>query len=146
MRFFKKSLLSNLVKKKLLWHMRLTRYLFKGKQMAPNTINDLPIENNERWAQAQKDLETGPRIQEGRHVVGPAQVDVTEPSYPSAIAALVGQGQANIPWAIIEPPAIYTTRRSDLFTEQLAPRLGDNPKLELIKNRLESLPETHHGR
>lgn len=111
------------------------------------TIDDLPINNNERWAQDQKALESGPKIQEGRHVVGQAQVDVTEPSYPSAVDALIGQDKTILPWAMIAPPPeSISAKPSNLFKDELMPRLGDNPKLELIKTRLQSLPVTYNGK
>ncbi len=106
-------------------------------------ISDLPIENNNRWAQDQQNI-IHVQIKEDFRVAGPAGVDVTEPSYASQLTTLVGD-KTSIAWASIEPPAIYFTRRSDVFKTDLLPRFN-NEKLLTIKDRLESLPETPHGK
>jgi len=108
------------------------------------TIDNLPLGNNNRWAQDQEALASAPAIKEDRFVVGPARADVTEPAYLSQISAFTGQDQVNVRWALIEPPAIYGAK-TNLFTEDLIPRMGNNEKLEILKDRLKSLPKTPHG-
>ena len=109
------------------------------------TIDNLPKDVNDQWARSQELLASSPHIKEGQYVAG-AQIDVTEPAYPSQLTAFTGEHQANIRWAGIEAPPIYATKkRTDLFTETLIPRLGSNEKLEAIKERLKSLPERPHG-
>ncbi len=112
--------------------------------MAPE-INDLPMQNYERYAKDQEALAQGPRVKEDRFIGGPAQVDVNEPSYPSAVTSLVGQDQTNVQWALFQPPTIMGARRTDLFKEDLVPSLGNMQDLEVLKKRLESTPETLHG-
>lgn len=113
--------------------------------MAPDEISNLPMKNYNRWAEDQESLANAPRIKEGIQVVGPAQADVTASTYVSAVRAFVGQDQTNIPFAAIEPPTIYAAKRTNLFREELIPSLGSNEKLEIVKERLESLPETSYG-
>lgn len=115
--------------------------------MAPDpvTIDNLPPEHNNRWAQDQQNPALG-QIKEDRFIKGQAQVDVTESAYSSALTALMGEDLSNIRWSNFEPPAIFfTARRSDLFTDELIPRLGNNEKLKVVKERLESLPEVLYG-
>ncbi len=109
-----------------------------------DTIDNLPIGNNNRWAQDQEALANGPAVKEDRLVAGPARADVTEPAYISHISTFTGQDQINIPWSIIEPPSIYSAK-TNLFTQDLIPRMGNNEKLEAVKNRLKSLPKTPDG-
>lgn len=79
-------------------------------------INNLPIKDHERYAADQDAMAHAPHIKEGPFIVGLAQVDVTAaPSYPSAVTSLIGQDRTNVPWALIEPPAIMGARRTDLF-------------------------------
>lgn len=115
--------------------------------MAPDfhTIDDLPISNNNRYAEDQASLEKAPRIREDIHIVGPAQADVLASSYVSAVRAFVGQDQTNVPIATFEPPTIYGEKRTNLFKDEVIPRLGNNEKLQLVKERLETLPEAGYG-
>src|SRR5262249_17500179 len=110
--------------------------------MAPEEISNLPIQSHQRYAEDQEALKRAPGLKEDRLIAGPAQVDVTEPAYPSSLTALTGQDLANLQWALIDPPAIMGARRTDIFKEDLIPRLGNNQKLQILKERLESLPET----
>ena len=110
------------------------------------TIDNLSIDSHRRYAEDQEGIAKGPRLKDDIQIVGPAKADVTSPSYLSAVKTLVGQDESNIQWAVIEAPLIYEAKSTNLFTEELIPRLGTNERLQVVKERLESLPETFHGK
>lgn len=114
--------------------------------MAPDKIeiSDIGMPSHNKWAKAQEDLAKAPRIKEDIQIVGPAQADVTTSSYVSAVKAFVGQDQTNVPFAIIEAPAILATKRTNIYKEDVLPG-WNNERLQGVKDRLKSLPETPYG-
>ena len=111
----------------------------------PKTVDNLPIETHQQWAKNQESLAQGPKLREDRYIPALAQIDVTAPeAYPSALTSVIGEDRANVLWAAIEAPEVYTRRTSNVFTpDGLIPSLGN---LEEIKKKLESTPETFHGK
>lgn len=105
------------------------------------TIDDIPLNSHNEWAKRVEQQRKEPlQYGEDYQVVGPAQVDVSAPSYPSQLESLLGEDLCNIPWSDFSmPPKELLARRTTCFSTDLIPRLGSDEKLRTLKQKLDSM-------
>lgn len=109
------------------------------------TFDDLSIDDHNRYARMIEEQRTSP-IQygkDGKLVIGPVQTTITEPSYASALAELMGTGsESNPSYATFTPPKTHGGR---CFSIGLSSFLSQ-PELENLRTKLEALSsrETSH--
>jgi hypothetical protein len=103
-------------------------------------INDLPLDSYKRYAEdVEKQRRETLQFKDDRQVVGPAQIDVTTPSFPSEVKSLLGEDLCRARWS--DFPALPETiaRRSKCFSSDLIPSLGNQESLLALKQKLDNL-------
>jgi len=112
----------------------------------PKTIDNFDINDYRRYALDTEAKEKWLPLQEGAQVASGAKADTLVSTYTSAVVALVGQDQTVTQVSTFSaPPNFFKARTTSLFTDELIPSIGNNEKLQLVKDRLETLPERHRG-
>lgn len=105
------------------------------------TIDDIPMDSHNEYAKHVQQQTTGPiQYKEDRWVAGPAQADVTAPSYPSQINAFTGEDLCNLPYSAFSPPPESTQKRTSCFSPNgLIPSLGSQESLMALQEKLNTL-------
>ncbi|NDD58759.1 MAG: hypothetical protein EBZ47_05860 [Chlamydiae bacterium] len=99
------------------------------------TIDNLGPEVSLIYAEGQKNLD--PKItKEAKGIVSQAQIDVTQPCYPSEFEMLFELGKRNLPWAEFEAPSKFNEQKKRVFTHQLIPSLGSEDKKENLTQKI----------
>ncbi len=97
--------------------------------MPPRTIDNLGREASTRWAEDQSYLDEK-LIKEARGIQSQTEIEVTIPSFPSELEALVCSQTTFLTWALFVMPNRYNEQKKRLFTFQLVPSLGSDEKKE----------------
>ena len=95
----------------------------------PRTIDNLGVEVSTRYAEDRAVLDES-LIKEARGIPVQTAIEVTLPSYPSEMEALLQAQQTHVTWAQFIAPARYFEQRKRLFTFQLIPSMGSEDKKE----------------
>ncbi|MBY0528957.1 MAG: DUF5399 family protein [Rhabdochlamydiaceae bacterium] len=97
--------------------------------MPPRTIDNLGVDVSTRWAEDQKYLDEK-LVKESRGIQTQTEIEVTIPSFPSELEALVRSQTTFLTWALFIMPLRYNEQKKRLFTFQLIPSLGSDEKKE----------------
>jgi len=97
--------------------------------MPPRTIDNLGVDVSTRYAEDKRTLDET-LIKESRAIPVQTAIEVTTPSFPSEVEALLHFQPTGLTWASFFPPAEYFEQRKRLFTFQLIPSMGSEDKKE----------------
>lgn len=105
--------------------------------MPPRTIDNLGVDVSTRYAQDQEVLEKD-LIREAPSIPLQTTIEVTSPSYPSELDALLKTQPTHASWALFTPPEGYYEQKNKLFTFQLIPSLGSDDKKDSQTQKIEA--------
>jgi hypothetical protein len=93
------------------------------------TIDNLGVEVSTRYAEDRALLDEA-MIKEAQSIPVQAGIEVTAPSFPSEVEALLRFEPTHVTWASFIAPPQYFEQRKRLFTYQLIPSMGSDDKKE----------------
>lgn len=95
----------------------------------PRTIDNLGVEVSTRYAEDKAILDEA-LVREAQGIPIQAGIEVTAPSFPSEVEALLHIQPTHVTWASFIAPPHYFEQRKRLFTFQLIPAMGSEDKKE----------------
>ena len=105
--------------------------------MPPRTIDNLGVENYNRYAEDQALFDKS-FISEPGKVAAQATMDITRPAYRSQFRLLLGISFLHPQWATFAPPKLGIGRQRLLFMSQILPFMGTTDKKEAQKERIKN--------
>ncbi len=116
--------------------------------MPPRTIDNLGVENYNRYAEDQALFDRS-LITDSAKVFPQAAVDIAMPSFRTQFRLLMGMTALHPQWAAFAAPEMFEGARKNIFTTQLLPFMGSEDKKtdqkERIKKRRKQEREKHRG-
>lgn len=95
----------------------------------PRTIDNLGVEVSTRYAEDKAFLDEA-LVREAQGIPLQVGIEVTAPSFPSEVEALLQIQPTHVTWAAFNAPPLYFEQRNRLFTYQLIPSMGSEDKKE----------------